>query len=309
MVGKLKRVLLRDVWKHEARDFTAWLQENIEVLNEMLDLNLTEVERERAAGSFNVDLVAEDDMGNTVIIENQLEKSNHDHLGKLITYLTAREAKTAIWIVAEPRPEHINAVAWLNESKLASFYLLKLEAVCIDDSSPAPLLTLIVGPSEEAREVGEAKKEMAERYSIRKKFWSELLNQSKTRTKLHTNISPSEHGWISTGAGKSGLGFNYATTKDQSYVELYIDRGKNAEEENKKIYDALYADKEHIEKLFGSKLEWNRLDGKRASRIRKTIEGGYRTAEARWKEIHNSMIANMINLEKAIKPSIDKLKV
>ena len=88
-IGKLQRVPLREVWKHEAKDFTQWLQDNIDVLNSVLDLNLVNVEREQAAGSFSIDLVAEDEGGSTIIIENQLEKSNHDHLGKLITYLTA----------------------------------------------------------------------------------------------------------------------------------------------------------------------------------------------------------------------------
>ena len=103
-IGKLQRVPLREVWKHEAYDFTQWLQENIDVLNAALNLNLINVDREQAAGSFSVDLVAEDEGGGTIIIENQLEKSNHDHLGKLITYLTAMAARAAIWIVSEPRP-------------------------------------------------------------------------------------------------------------------------------------------------------------------------------------------------------------
>jgi hypothetical protein len=93
-VGRLQRVALREVWKHEAQDFTQWLQNNIDVLNESLDLNLVGANRERSAGDFSVDLVAEDEGGGTIIIENQLEKSNHDHLGKLITYLTAIGAKT-----------------------------------------------------------------------------------------------------------------------------------------------------------------------------------------------------------------------
>jgi RecB family endonuclease NucS len=86
LIGTLVRVPLREVWKHEAHNFTQWLENNISVLNDALDINLINVDREQAAGSFSIDLVAKDDVGNTVIIENQLEKSNHDHLGKLLTY-------------------------------------------------------------------------------------------------------------------------------------------------------------------------------------------------------------------------------
>ena len=121
-IGKLERVPLREVWKHEALDFTQWLQENIDVLNTALDLNLVNVDREQAAGSFSIDLVAEDGSGGTVVIENQLEKSNHDHLGKLVTYLTAMGATVAIWIVSDPRPEHVAAITWLNESSSASLH-------------------------------------------------------------------------------------------------------------------------------------------------------------------------------------------
>ena len=118
-IGKLERLPLREVWKHEALDFTHWLHENIDVLNTALDLNLVNVDREQAAGSFSIDLVAEDGSGGTVVIENQLEKSNHDHLGKLVTYLTAMGATVAIWIVSDPRPEHVAAITWLNESSSA----------------------------------------------------------------------------------------------------------------------------------------------------------------------------------------------
>ena len=87
-IGKLQRVPLRTVWKHEAYDFTQWLQENLDILNDSLDLELVSAEREQAAGSFSIDLVAESSDSDTYIVENQLEKSNHDHLGKVITYLT-----------------------------------------------------------------------------------------------------------------------------------------------------------------------------------------------------------------------------
>ena len=120
-IGKIERIPLRDVWKHEARDFNRWIQENIDVLNDIIDLNLVNPECEHSAGAFSVDLVAEDEGGNPVIIENQLDKSNHDHLGKIITYVVAVDAKTAIWIVSDPRPEHVNAISWLNESSSTSF--------------------------------------------------------------------------------------------------------------------------------------------------------------------------------------------
>src|SRR2546426_987843 len=178
LIGKLERVDLREVWKHEAHNFTQWLENNIGVLNDALDLALVNVDREQSAGSFSIDLVAEDEGGGTVIIENQLEKSNHDHLGKLITYLTSMSAKAAVWIVSDPRPEHVAAIAWLNESSSADFYMVKVEAVKIGDSPPAPLFTLIVGPSDETKDIGHAKKEIAERHGLRKRWWTQVIERS-----------------------------------------------------------------------------------------------------------------------------------
>ncbi len=310
MIGKIERVPLREVWKHEALDLTKWLQDNIEVLNEPLDLSLSNAEREQSAGDFNVDLVAEDEDGSLVVIENQLEKSDHAHLGKLITYLAAIGAKKAVWIVAEPRPEYVAAVTWLNEGSAAAFYLLKIEGIRINDSEPAPLLTLIVGPSEEGREVGETKKELAERYDMRQHFWTGLLKLAKDKTKLHANISPSQHGWISAGSGRRGLGFNYTVRKHDGVVELFIDRGKEAGGESKTVFDALVASKDAIEKEFGGPLEWQRLEGKRSCRIKKIISiGGYRDAESKWPSIQDAMIDAMVRLEKALKPYIAKLQL
>jgi len=306
MIGKIEKVPLRDIWKHEAKDFTTWLQENIDVLNKILDFQVSNVEREQSTGNFNVDLVAEDENGNPVIIENQLEKSNHDHLGKVITYLASIGAGKAIWIVSEPRQEHIKAVSWLNESTAAEFYLIKIEGIKIGNSDPAPLLTLIVGPSEEVREAGVTKKEYAERHYYRKRFWSFLLERAKSKTKLHANISPNIYSWIGTGAGISGVGYNYVIGQHDAKIELYIDMDKEGGKRNKELFDKLYINKEEIETNFGSELSWERLDNKRASRIAKHFSNiGYKD-EDKWEELADTMIENMIKLENALSPYLTK---
>lgn len=309
-VGKLERVNLRKVWEHEAYDFTQWLQDNITELNDALDLNLVNVDREQAAGAFSIDLVAEDEGGGTVIIENQLEKSNHDHLGKVITYLSAMSAKAAIWIVSDPRPEHVAAIAWLNESSSAAFYMVKVEAIKIGDSLPAPLFTLIVGPSDESMGVGQTKKEIAERYGIRKRWWVQLIERSAKVNRLHAHITPSEYSWIGASSGIRGLGLNYVITQNDCGAELYIDRGKDAEDENKSIFDQLVANKPEIDEAFGGTLSWERLEGKRACRIRYThSKGGYRSPEEDWPSLQDNVINAMDRLEKALRPHLRKLKL
>lgn len=308
MIGQLQRVSLRDVWSHEAQDFTPWLANNIHVLNDAIDLSLSVVEREQAAGDFSADLVAEDESGNPVIIENQLERSDHDHLGKLITYLTQIDAKVAIWIVADPRPEHIKAISWLNDFVPASLYLLKLEAVRIEDSPPAALMTLIVGSSEENQEVDETKKEFSERHLLRQRFWTQLLDRVKAKTQLHANIAPGTYSYLQTGTGKRGLTLRYVVQQHTSDIDLYIDRGKDSNSENDEIFQMLEKAKEKIEEVFGQPLEWQPLEGKRACRVsRRFTLGGYRDDEKIWKKIQDEMIDGMIQLEAALRPYIDKL--
>jgi len=310
-IGRLERVSLREIWKNEAKDFTRWLEENIEVLNDSLDLSLSVIEREKSAGTFAVDLLAEDDDGNRVIIECQLEKTDHDHLGKVLTYLTNLDAKTAIWICSDPRPEHVKSITWLNEVTPAdvSFYLVKVEVVCIGESLPAPLFSVICAPSEETKELGEKKKEFAERHKKRLEFWAQLLAKSKERTKLHANISPGKENWIGTGAGKSGLSYNYVITMNWGAAELYIDKGKDAEEINKQIFDALHAKKDEIESEFGESLNWDSTEGKRRCRIRWTCNEAGLKDEDKWDYLQDKMIDAMIRLEKALKNHIERLSI
>ncbi len=212
-------------------------------------------------------------------------------------------------MVAIPRPEHINAITWLNESSSADFYLVKVEAIRIGDSPPAPLLTLIVGPSVEGREIGETKKEFSERHHLRRKFWDSLLKRAKIKTKLHANISPSRESWISTGAGTSGVALNYVIRQHDARVELYIDRGKDQDSVNKEIFDFLAREKDSIEKAFGSSLDWQRVEGKRACRIAKRLDVGGYLDEEQWKEIQAMMIDTMIRFEKALRIHLKKLVV
>lgn len=307
MIGKIERVPLREVWRHEALDLTRWLQTNIDVLGDAIDLTLTNAEREQQAGDFSVDLVVEEQSGATVIVENQLTRSDHDHLGKLLTYLVAYEAKAAVWIVAEPRPEHVSAIAWLNESATADFYLLKLEAIRIGESPPAALLTRIVGPSEEAKEVGRTKQELAGRQALRKRYWTELLEQAQEASRLHSGVSAGPYSYLGTGAGLAGLSFNYVIRQRDNAVELYIDRGKAGDEENREIFARLLEQRAEIEERFGTQLEWDATEGRRACRIRYTLRGGYRD-EDEWDTIHARAVDSMVRLEAALRPHLESLR-
>ncbi len=310
MIERIQRVALRNVWKHEAHDFTVWLEANIDVLTDILGFEILNPEREQSSGNFSVDLKAEDASGNSVIIENQLEKSDHDHLGKIITYLAAFDAKVAIWIVSYPRQEHIDAISWLNQGgNDCDFYLLQIEAIQIGNSAPAPLITKIVGPSEEAKQVGRIKQEDSMRHHLRLAFWTRLLELSKTKHSLFNSISSTKDTWIGTSAGKRGFQYSYWLTKDSIRAELRIDLGKDSEAENLRLFNALKTHQKEIEGAYGSPLEWNEAEGYRVCIVRKVInEGGYRNPENEWDDIIFKAIDSMKRLEEATKPFIVKLK-
>ena len=147
-LGRLEEVNVRELWIHEQCDFSNWLakEENIELLNEVLGLTLVDIEKEVFVGAYRCDLVAKDETsGQNVIIENQLEASNHDHLGKIVTYASGLDANVIVWIVKEAREEHRSAIEWLNNNtnKNINFFLIEIHAYKIGNSLYAPKFEIV----------------------------------------------------------------------------------------------------------------------------------------------------------------------
>ncbi len=302
-VGKLERVPLRDVFPHEARDLTRWLAGNPDVLADATGQAMAITASEDQVGSFRADLVGEDDEGNVVVIENQLGKSDHDHLGKLLTYVAGTEAKIGVWIVGNPRPEHVEAVTWLNQANLCVFYLMKIEAVRIGSSDPAPLLTLITGPSEAVTQAGQEKKERSERHKLRYKYWEQLLPISNEKTSLFRSVGPSDNNYISASAGRSGIAFVYRVTQDKTSVELYMNTQDEAE--NLRIFERLRAEMQNVDDEFRGALTWDEMAGRQACRLRFDIDGGYRSDEGNWQDIHCRLAVHMAKLETSLRPHLE----
>lgn len=309
-VQKINKVPLREIWKKEDKDFTKWLEDHIDYLSDVLGFNISIISREEKVGPFRVDLFCEDDDGHKVIIENQLEPTDHSHLGQIMTYLTNLEANTAIWITSKPVEEHIKVIAWLNENAPddIAFYVIKLEAIRIGDNPiAAPLFTIVEGPTDTVKEIGKEKKAYAETHHLRKEFWTKLLDKAKEKTKLHANVSPCIYTWVGAGAGHAGIGYNYSVSNNAANVEVYLDRGKDFPDINKERFDKLFNHKDEIEEVFGDKLSWERLDKKRASRIAFRINNVGLKNKDKWPELQDKMIDSMIRLKKATEPFIKKL--
>jgi hypothetical protein len=303
-IGMLHRLAVRDVFSHEAYDFTTWMERNPDALSNAVEIELVDVKREHNAGDFSVDLFAEDEDGHRVIIENQLEATDHKHLGQVLTYLSVLDADVAIWITADARPEHVSAVSWLNENATgADFYLVKVEGVRVDDSRAAPLFTRIVGPSAETRAAGQQKKELAEREQLRKKFFTGLLPISNAKTNRFANIAPKPRNHVSASAGH-GFDFGYRLNEHKSRVFLYIHFGTRTA--NDAAFDVFTSHRDEIESAVGRTLEWVKDENRRRI-IRYIADGGYRDPE-RWDSLHEDLAQVMATLEQAVESYFPKAR-
>ena len=224
-VGCIKTVAIRKVWPKESADFTPWLQEHIGELDSVLGLGLTKPQREVGAGDFSIDLVAGTDYGE-VVIENQFGRSDHRHLGQLVTYLSQRDVERAIWIVEEARPEHVKAVKTLNDHGIWQIWMVTVRTITICESPPAPLFTVVAEPTDIEKTVESA--ELTQSQVRRRDFLAALFAQTREERidSPFKNLSPSVHGILHTTAKGQGLVYRVAVNRNSSRVVLTNVRGK-----------------------------------------------------------------------------------
>ena len=274
-IGKLEEVNIRNLWKHEQYDFSEWLakKENIEILNQILGLTLVDVSKETYVGSYRCDLFAKDETtGTKVIIENQLEISNHDHLGKIITYASGLDAKVIVWIVKEAREEHRSAIEWLNNNtnNNANFFLIELHAYKIGDSDPAPMFQVVEQPNDFIKNNKSINNDdsMNKSQSQRVEFWTQFNDIVIERGKPFNIRKVNTDHWYNVAMGTSEAHISITLVNKDSLIgiALYIP-------DNKKLFDKFYSQKEDIEKEIGLNLEWERLDNVKASQIIFRLKG------------------------------------
>lgn len=274
-IGKLTEVDVRDLWKHEQYDFSNWLakEENIKLLDDEIGLTLMDINKEVYIGSYRCDLVAKDETtGQIVIIENQLEATNHDHLGKIITYAAGLDAKTIIWIVKEAREEHKAAIEWLNNnsSEEIGFFLIELHAYKINDSLPAPMFKVVEKPNNftKTSKQNYSDKELNRSQNERLMFWEEFNTVIVAKGKPFSVRKLTTDHWydVAIGTSEAHLAINLVNKENKIVLELYI-------LDNKNLFDHIYEDKEKIENTLQMSFSWERLDGKKASRIKHDVLG------------------------------------
>lgn len=291
-IGKLEEVDIRELWKHEQYDFSEWLskKENIENLNEILGLTLVDISKETYVGSYRCDLFAKDETtGIKVIIENQLEMSNHDHLGKIITYASGLDAKVVVWIVKEAREEHRSAIEWLNNNTNSNvnFFLIEIHAYKIGNSDNAPMFQVIEQPNDfiKNNKSTNSNDTMNKSQSQRVEFWNQFNNVLVERGKpFNVRKATTDH-WYNVAIGTSDAHIDITLVNKDSVigVELYIT-------DNKELFDKLYQKKDEIEADLGLELDWRRLNNSKASRIVTFIKGLNFDDHSNYNELMNKTI-------------------
>ena len=294
-LGKLKRLDPRQQWPHEARDFTPWLAQNLGRLGEAIGLELELQQAEYSVGSYSLDILATDlGSGRKVAIENQLEPTDHSHLGQLLTYAAGVDAGIVVWIAREVREEHRDAIDWLNRNQGGpDFFAVTIELLQIDESRPAVRLRAGAAPHDwSARQASNTSVPVSEKAQRYRDFYQALLDELREVHHFTNARAAQPQNWYSFSAGTSGLSYGVAFGQGGVIrVELYIDVGDG--DRNSRIFEALRAQKDQVAERLGE-LEWQALENKRACRIATYLEGTVDDGDDKLEEYRNWMVSRLL---------------
>lgn len=310
-LGKMKRVNVRDAWPNEATHFTPWLAtEGLEDLQNALGMELVVEATEKFVGPFKADILAKrtdttDD--HWVLIENQLERTDHRHLGQLLTYAAGLDAATIVWVAESFAEEHRAALDWLNDitSDDFEFFGLEIELWQIEGSPPAPMFNIVAQPNEWTREVKQsAEGPVSDLKQLQMNYWQGLRNRLLERKSKVCPQRAQPQSWTTYAIGRSGvwLGACVNSQKKHIWAEFSFNGPSG-----KQWYDQLYSQKETIEAQFGQPLSWQRMDGKKQSRIAIYLDNTDPTAEADWPRQHEWLIQQLEKLRAVFQPLVPTL--
>lgn len=300
-LGTLKEITdLISIWPHEALNFTPWVAENVDLLADAVGLDITVDETESSVGDFNVDIYAsETGTDRKIIIENQLEDTDHDHLGKLITYASGKGADVVIWVVKHAREEHKAAVEWLNnhtDDKIG-FFLCEIKLFQIGDSQIAPAFTVVERPNDwtkEIRKTASANSTQQQRLEYWQAF-NDYAFSDANFSRIFNKRKPTTDHWMDFSIGSSAchIAVSQIQKRKAVDVELYIN-------DDKELFKSLFAHKDEIEKNMEMELEWKELPERKASRIliEKTVDLDDR---ATWPEQFDYIMDTCIKMKRAFK--------
>ena len=315
-LGRLERVKLRDIWENEAQHFTPWLaqEENLSILGDTIKIDLELEAQEKNVGPFSADILCKDTAtGNWVLVENQLERTDHTHLGQLLTYAAGLQAVTIVWVSARFTEEHRAALDWLNEitDDRISFFGLEVELWRIGESLAAPKFNIISKPNDWSRSVGSAARRIEDQalsptQELYLRYWAAFRDFLINSGSSINPVKPTKENWTSYGVGRTGFGL--AATINQwekrIRVEIYI-----GAEDAKSFFALLKKDQAEIEKEFGGSLDWQELPEAKASRIALALQPKDPADEDDWPKQHEWMQQKLELLDRTFRHRIRTLSL
>lgn len=306
-LGRIEEVDLRQVWPHEANDFTPWLAEHLDLLGEALHLDLTLVEAEGEVGPFAVDVVADAGSG-LVVIENQLEQTDHSHLGQLLTYAAGRDARILIWITPQFRDEHRAVLDWLNHwtPEEIEVYGVQVRAIRIGDSLPAPEFRPVSFPNTWSRQGGISRRSVSvdsEESGRRNAFFQSLVSEARARglTNVQSTASTQFHSFSCPVDRLLYL----VQLRPHGGVRVYLEINTRDSKRNGQIISALYDSYETIEAEIGLQAEWIRPAGNRKmAHVRIGADGSIDDPEERQTEVRTWLLDTLTAMKAALDPRL-----
>ena len=309
-VTNLTPVNIRDVWPDEAADFTPWLGDNLHLLGQALGLDLELVETEAPTGSFSLDVLATDTGRRcTVIIENQLDRTDHDHLGKMLTYASGHNADVAVWISREMRDEHRQAIDWLNQrtGTDTEFYGVEVRAVRIDQSRPACLFDVVARPNETRKAVVDrGRPEQTEDREQNRLFWEGVLDQLRDDHGLTNRRRASAGDWQGLSTKMSWIKLQTGFEREgMAYARINIESHES--DLNKALFDLLEGRKDDVEREFGEPLDWERRNNFPQSRIIARRSATIDDLEESLEATRGWMVSCLVRFSERVMPLVEAL--
>ena len=311
-LGRLEQVDLREIWLSEPGHFTPWLAEevNMSLLADTLAIDVEVEAQEKNVGPYRADIVCKDTTdGSLVLIENQLEKTDHTHLGQLMTYAAGLDAVTIVWIAERFTDEHRAALDWLNEitGEKVSFFGLEIELWKIGTSPIAPKFNVVSKPNDWIKGGGGGSRGGAvvtETKQLQQDYWRdfrELLAERKSS--LKPQKAHPQH-WLTVSIGRRNFHMSALinTSGERIGVELYL-QGSDA----KKHFKQLETEKAKIEQQIGQPLDWRELPTKEASRILLMRADSSIKDSTQWPEQHNWLADHLEKFNSVFRPLIQSL--
>lgn len=297
--GTIQKVSMNEIWKHEERDFTPWLKENISKLNEALGLELEVLQKEAYAGSFKLDLKAKEFGTNRIaVIENQIYKTDHTHLGQLITYASFFKAEIIIWIAQEITEEHRSAIDWLNNNtnECIHFYAVEADIIKIDDSRPALNFVLKAFPNEVSKAFANSQSNPdSEIGGLYRRFYQGVIDELRDKHHFTNARIAQPQNWYSFTTGTKGCVYACVFTRESRVrTEVYIDAG--SKEINEGVLNLLAGKRQELESKFGSQLDFEQMPKSRACRVALYFPGTIQQQE-NWSILQNWMIQNILKFK------------